>query len=93
MPPCSQAANIIYHWCTSSETHPAAAQSGSNYHPQEKDNTFMPEKNWYEELGQAVAVEFGLREGSSIEHQCGTVWVEQDGETYAISAMKTEEDA
>jgi hypothetical protein len=50
----------------------------------------MSKKNWYEELGRAVAEEGGLREGSSIEHQCGTVWVEQDGETYAISAMKTE---
>lgn len=50
----------------------------------------MPDKNWYEELGRAVAEEFGLEEGSPIENQCGTVWVEQGGETLAISVMKTE---
>ena len=48
--------------------------------------------NWYEELGRAVAEEAGLEEGSPIEHQCGTVWVEQDGETIAISGMKTEKE-
>ena len=49
--------------------------------------------NWFEKLGQAVAQEFGLTEGSPIEHQCGTVWVtKEDGTTKAISAMDTEED-
>ena len=51
------------------------------------------EKNWYEELGRAVAEELSLSEGSDIEHQCGTVWVKScgyNGEVIAISGMKTE---
>jgi hypothetical protein len=52
-----------------------------------------PKTNWYEELGRAIAEEAGLSEGSTIEHQCGTVWVTScgyNGETIAISGMKTE---
>lgn len=48
--------------------------------------------NWYEELGQAVAEELGLPEGSSIEHQCGTVWVDTDEGTISISGMECESD-
>jgi len=49
-------------------------------------------KNWYEELGRAIAIEAGLQEGAVIEHQCGTVWVPNgDGQLIAISGMKTEE--
>lgn len=51
--------------------------------------------NWFEQLGRAVAEECGLSEGSDIEHQCGTVWVTSvgyNGETIAISGMKTEAD-
>lgn len=48
--------------------------------------------NWYEELGKAVAEEAGLEAGSPIEHQCGTVWVETDEGTIAISGVKCEED-
>jgi len=49
--------------------------------------------NWYEKLGRAVAEEAGLNEGSPIEHQLGTVWVDQEGDTIAISGVKTENDA
>ena len=53
---------------------------------------YTMEKNWYEELGRACAQEFGLKEGTPIEHQTGTVWVpDSDGRVLAISAMKTEE--
>ena len=49
--------------------------------------------NWYEELGQAVAEEAGLTEGSNIEHQCGTVWVtDSEGTTIAITGMETEDE-
>ena len=48
--------------------------------------------NWFEQLGQAVAQELNIPTGSAIEHQCGTVWVTNDqGETIAISGMKTED--
>ena len=53
----------------------------------------MPYKNslnWYEELGRAIAEEAGLKEGSDIEHQCGTVWVTNKGKTIAICGMETE---
>jgi hypothetical protein len=49
-------------------------------------------ENWYEQLGRAVAQEVGLTEGSPIEHQCGTVWVEEKDGTYAISGNKCEND-
>jgi len=49
--------------------------------------------NWYEQLGRAIAEEAGLKEGSEIEHQCGTVWVTSaDGIVKAISAINTEAD-
>lgn len=51
-----------------------------------------PAENWYEQLGRAVAEEAGLTEGSTIEHQCGTVWVDEEDGTYAISAIKCESD-
>jgi hypothetical protein len=48
--------------------------------------------SWYEELGKACAEEFGLVEGQTIEHQCGTVWVEDNkGNVKAIGCMSTEE--
>lgn len=48
--------------------------------------------NFYEELGKAVAEEFGITEDMTIEHQCGTVWVEdKKGNAYAIGCCKTEE--
>jgi len=37
---------------------------------------------WYEELGKAIAEEFGLKEGTTIEHQLGSVWV---GDTTIMS--------
>jgi len=49
--------------------------------------------NWYEQLGRAVAAETGVTEGSTIEHQTGTVWVDdEDGTTIAITGMETEDD-
>ena len=49
-------------------------------------------KNWYEELGKAVAQELELTEGTPIEHQTGTVWVpNKEGRLIAISGMVTEE--
>jgi len=50
--------------------------------------------NWFEELGRAVAEEAGLPEGASIEHQCGSVWVDTDEGTITISGVtcETEED-
>jgi len=47
--------------------------------------------NWFEELGKAVAKELGIPFGSSIEHQCGTVWVNTEEGTIAITGMETEE--
>jgi len=47
--------------------------------------------NWYEELGRAIAQEFGLKEKHPIEHQCGTVWVTEKGVVKAITIMDTEE--
>jgi len=53
--------------------------------------------NWYEQLGRAIAEEAAfngtpLQEGTPIEHQLGNVWVPStDGQTIAISTMKTEE--
>ena len=50
------------------------------------------DQNWYEKLGRAVAQELELKEGSTIEHQLGTVWVEDDdGNTTAISGVDVEE--
>jgi len=56
----------------------------------------MPNKNalnWHEELGQAIASELELSEGSGIDHQGGTVWVTDlvSGECIAITGVKTEE--
>jgi hypothetical protein len=44
-------------------------------------------EKWLLELGRAIQVEFGLKVGSEIDHQCGTVWVGD----LAITSMKTEE--
>lgn len=51
-----------------------------------------PAENWYERLGRAVAEEVGLTEGSPIEHQCGTVWVDEEDGTYGISGNLCEND-
>jgi hypothetical protein len=52
----------------------------------ESNEECMP--NWYEELGKAVAAECNLTKGSPIEHQLGTVWVEDK----AISGTVIESD-
>ena len=47
--------------------------------------------SWYEDSGRAIAEEFSLEEGSKIEHQLGTVWIDdKDGTTTAISALGCE---
>ena len=50
-------------------------------------------KEWFEELGRAIAEESNFAVGSEIEHQCGTVWVTDinTGMTHAISSINTEE--
>lgn len=55
----------------------------------------MKSENWFEDLGRAVANELELNsENSTIENQCGTVWVTNNdtGEIVAISGMITESD-